>query len=169
MQQFALDVLFHTVDRDVQPVVGHETVVEVVPVRHPRQFEPLDDVADLEGQVKSDPLGLGRQVHPAGVGLAEGRLRRFLGVGDPQPVGGEHDLIAPGDQQRRQDRHRRVARQDLGAVEGPEITAVMPVADLAPGLYVLELLAEQDGDVLARGSDLFRVARSPFDDGGAQE
>lgn len=60
------------------------------------------------------------------------------------------------------------ARQDLGAVRGPEISAVMQVADLAPGLYVFELLAEQDGHVLARGSDVFRVARSPFNTGGAQ-
>ncbi|MBD3292146.1 MAG: hypothetical protein GF393_04420 [Armatimonadia bacterium] len=62
-----------------------------------------------------------------------------------------------------------LAQQPLGIVEGPEIDAVMPVEDLVPGLYVFELIAEQDGDVIARGSDLFRVARSPFEYGGAEE
>jgi len=58
---------------------------------------------------------------------------------------------------------RVVAEQELGDAGGPEMRAYLPVRGLAPGVYVLELLASEDGEAVARGSDIFRVARSPFE------
>ena len=58
---------------------------------------------------------------------------------------------------------RVVAQQELGDADGPELHAYLPVTGLVPGVYVLELLASEDGETVARGSDVFRVARSPFE------
>lgn len=54
------------------------------------------------------------------------------------------------------------AEQDLGAAGGPLLSAVMPVAGLAPGLYRLEIAALDGERVVAEASDLLRVAASPF-------
>ncbi len=61
-----------------------------------------------------------------------------------------------------------LASQSIGNAEGPELAAFMPVGDLAPGVYVLELVAEEGGDVVATGSDILRLARSPFESGAGQ-
>lgn len=54
------------------------------------------------------------------------------------------------------------AEQEVGRVEGPVLSAVMPVDGLRPGLYRLEIAAVSDGAVVAAGNDLLRVAASPF-------
>ncbi|MGI5817678.1 MAG: sugar-binding protein [Armatimonadota bacterium] len=60
------------------------------------------------------------------------------------------------------------ARQELGPAAGAELTAVVPLAGLAPGFYVLELLAERGDELVARGSDIFRLAGSPFESEAVQ-
>ncbi|MEA3403860.1 MAG: carbohydrate-binding family 9-like protein [Armatimonadota bacterium] len=65
-------------------------------------------------------------------------------------------LLAPGGEV--------VAEQAIGAVEGPVMAAVMPVTDLAPGIYALQMDALSDDRVVASGSDALRVAASPFEE-----
>lgn len=57
---------------------------------------------------------------------------------------------------------RAVASQDLGAVEGSVLTAWLPVDELQPGAYRLQLAAVSDGQVAAQAEDELRVAGSPF-------
>jgi len=57
------------------------------------------------------------------------------------------------------------AEQEIGSVDGPALSALMPVAGLRPGLYRLEIAALSDGEVVAAGSDVLRVAASPFEEG----
>ncbi|MGC9319440.1 MAG: sugar-binding protein, partial [Armatimonadota bacterium] len=64
-------------------------------------------------------------------------------------------LLAPGGEV--------VAEQAIGAAEGPVMAAVMPLADLAPGIYALQVDALSDGEMVASGSDALRVAASPFE------
>jgi len=59
-----------------------------------------------------------------------------------------------------------LARQEIGAVDGPNLSAVMPLDGLAPGVYALSLEAVSGGEVVASGSDALRVASSPFQGGG---
>lgn len=61
-----------------------------------------------------------------------------------------------------------IASEAIGTVEGPEVNALLPVADLPPGIYVFELLGEEDGQLVVKGSDILRVARSPFEGGGVR-
>ncbi len=56
------------------------------------------------------------------------------------------------------------AEQEIGRVEGPVLSAVMPVDELRPGLYRLEIAAIGDDGVVASSNDLLRVAGSPFEE-----
>jgi len=58
------------------------------------------------------------------------------------------------------------AEQEIGRVEGPVLSAVMPVKGLRPGLYRLEIAAMGEEGVVAAGDDLLRVAASPFAEAG---
>jgi hypothetical protein len=62
------------------------------------------------------------------------------------------------------ERGSTVAQQQIGVAGGPNLRALVPVNDLQPGTYVLELLASLEGEVVASGRDLLRVAASPFED-----
>ena len=55
-----------------------------------------------------------------------------------------------------------VAEQDLGKPSSPDLTARMPVAQLAPDTYRLRLKAIQDGRTIATAEDVLRLGASPF-------
>jgi hypothetical protein len=59
---------------------------------------------------------------------------------------------------------RTVASQNLGATQGSILTAWLPVDELQPGAYRLQLSAVSDGQVAAQAEDELRVAASPFAD-----
>jgi len=59
---------------------------------------------------------------------------------------------------------RAVASQDLGPAQGSILTAWLPVDELQPGAYRLQLAAVSDGQVAAQAEDELSVAASPFAD-----
>jgi len=58
-----------------------------------------------------------------------------------------------------------LATQELGRARGSVLTAWLPVDQLQPGLYRLELAAVSNGEVVARGEDVLRIGLSPFESG----
>ncbi len=57
---------------------------------------------------------------------------------------------------------RVVATQDLGPPRGANLTAWLPVEDLQPGVYRLQVTAVSNGKVVAQAEDVLRVGASPF-------